>query len=151
MDIKDLCICFFLSYFIALFFNYQTMKATIVLAIIFLGTGILSASSQGIPTYPIPSYSVLVNGITNFENTFSQKDSCNNLKGKRDAHIHLNSSSLGNEDCSATVWVYSLDQTTVLGPFQVNCGETLVVEIDEREWGVIVKSNSEVIVDVWFD
>ena len=126
------------------------MRATVIFTIILLGTGILTAKSQSIPTYPIPSYNVLVNGITNFENILSQKDSCNNLKEKKDAHIHLNSSSLGNEDCSATVWVYSLDQTTVLGPFQVNCGETLIVEIDEREWGVLVNSEEAVQVDVWY-
>jgi hypothetical protein len=64
--------------------------------------------------------------------------------------MHLKSSSVGYTNCEATVWVYNLDQNTVLGPYTVNCGETLTVEIDEREWGVLVESEEGVIVDVWY-
>lgn len=59
--------------------------------------------------------------------------------------------SVGTKSCTATVWVYSLDQTTVLGPYTVTCGQTLSVPIDERQWGVLVESEEEVIVDVWIE
>lgn len=59
--------------------------------------------------------------------------------------------SVGTKNCTATVWVYSLDQTTVLGPYTVTCGQTLSVPIDERQWGVLVESEEEVIVDVWIE
>jgi len=38
-----------------------------------------------------------------------------------------------------------------LGPYLVQCGETLTVEIDEREWGVLVETGSETLVDVWIE
>jgi hypothetical protein len=47
--------------------------------------------------------------------------------------------------------VYSLDGETVYGPFTVYSGETLRVEIDDRECGVYVESNEDVIVDVWIE
>jgi len=37
----------------------------------------------------------------------------------------------------------------VLGPYTVYAGETLDVEIDEREWGVLVQTTYEIQVDVW--
>ena len=51
--------------------------------------------------------------------------------------------------CQATVWVYSLDHTTVLGPYTVLCGETLTVDIDDRDWGTLVESDVPVVVSVW--
>ncbi|MEI6898765.1 MAG: hypothetical protein WCL00_02710, partial [Bacteroidota bacterium] len=124
------------------------MKKTIGFILFGLLFGIANLDGQNIPTYPIPSYNISVDGYANFLNQHS--NSKNTSRGKRDANIHLKSGSVGNPNCEATVWVYSLDQTTILGPYTVNCGETLTVEIDEREWGVLVESEEEVIVDVWY-
>jgi hypothetical protein len=68
---------------------------------------------------------------------------------KREVNVHIRSA-ISDPNCQAMVWVYSLDQTTVLGPFTVNCGETLTIAIDDGEWGVLVESDEEIIVDVWF-
>ena len=127
------------------------MKTSILITLFLSLVCFFPVKSQNIPTYPIPSYNVIVNGIANFKNAISHGESLNIPMEKRDANIHLKSGSIGNPDCRATVWLYSLDQTTVLGPYEVACGETLRVEVDEREWGVIVQTDSEVIVDVWFD
>ena len=127
------------------------MKTSILLTLILSVVCLYSVKSQNIPTYPIPSYNIVVNGLADFKNKISHGEFSNSPMEKRDANVHLKSGSIGNPDCSATVWLYSLDQTTILGPYDVACGETLRVEVDEREWGVIVQSDSEVIVDVWFD
>ncbi|MEI6899721.1 MAG: hypothetical protein WCL00_07585 [Bacteroidota bacterium] len=103
---------------------------------------------QNIPNYPFPSNNVSVNGYANFANLNSVKE-CN-PKRERQVNIHLKSGSVGNPNCEATIWVYSLDQTTVFGPYTLNCGETLTIKIDGREWGGLVESEEEVIVDVWY-
>jgi hypothetical protein len=102
-------------------------------------------NAQIIPTYPIPSYNVKVMGYANFRQDYRA-----NSKSTREKRtVQVNITSTNPHGCTATVWVYSLDQTTVLGPFTVTCGQTLSVAIDDRQWGVLVESEEEVIVDVW--
>jgi hypothetical protein len=110
--------------------------------------GFLQGFSQSIPTYPIPSYNIRVIDNANFQENYRD---CNSDKKreKREVNVHIRSA-ISDPNCQATVWVYSLDQTTVLGPFTVDCGETLTVAIDDGEWGVLVESDEEIIVDVWF-
>jgi hypothetical protein len=57
----------------------------------------------------------------------------------------------GSSSSVATVWVYSLDLQDIIGPYTVYGGETIYVDIDEREWGVIVQSEDHVEVDVWIE
>lgn len=124
------------------------MKNTLGFLILFLFMVISGLNGQTVPNYPIPSYNVTVNGYANFANLHSSTG--DNTKGKRQVNIHLKAGPMSDTNCVATVWVYRLDQSAVLGPFTVNCGETLVVEIDDGEWGVLVESEEVVIVDVWF-
>jgi len=126
----------------------KKLYGLIVICTIF---GIMQGFSQNIPSYPIPSFGISVDGFVNFKNRSIQNDNCDNLREKRVAKVHLRSAFEENPECQATVWVYTLDYTTILGPFTVLCDETLTVEIDEREWGVLVESEFEVIVDVWFE
>jgi len=51
----------------------------------------------------------------------------------------------------ATVWIYSLDGLDILGPYYLACGNTLEVEIDDREWGALVESDMDINVSVWID
>jgi len=127
--------------------NFQPMKRSFSFAIflIILLSG-FNSFTQNIPVYPIPSYNVAVNGYANFKNNLQSQR--NPVRAKQELNIQIRSSS-GTHNCTATVWVYSLDQTTVLGPYTVTCGQTLSVPIDERQWGVLVESEEEVIVDVW--
>lgn len=122
------------------------MKKILVLTIISLMVMFCQFSSaQVIPTYPIPSYGVHVTGYANFREGYH--NTSKSTREKMTANVVV--TSVGTKSCTATVWVYSLDQTTVLGPYTVTCGQTLSVPIDERQWGVLVESEEEVIVDVW--
>jgi hypothetical protein len=98
---------------------------------------------QVFASYPIPSNSVEVKYRANFQELQPSR-------GKRDVKVRVICTGLNLMDnCSATVWVYSLDMTTILGPYTVNGGETLSVPIDEREWGVLVQTDDIITVDVW--
>lgn len=68
-----------------------------------------------------------------------------NTRGKRVMIIKAN----GVPSTTATVNLYSLDGLNVLGPYIMHGGETLMVEIDSREWGVLVQSEDHITVDVW--
>ena len=69
---------------------------------------------------------------------------------KRVLDVQVKSTSSLSE-CQATVWVYSLDLTTVLGPYTVSCSQPLQVEIDERDWGVYVSTEQNLLVSVWIE
>jgi len=104
--------------------------------------------AQTIRPWPIPSFNIPVFGRALFqENLHPSND---NTEGRRRVHIEV--SSMKTPDTltnSVTVWIYSIDHTTVLGPYSVNYGVTLTVDIDDREWGVMVEASVTVIVSVW--
>jgi hypothetical protein len=132
-------------------FNLLHMKKYTYIIMFFLFFAISQCIGQTIPTYPIPSYDVTVNGLADFSSNANHLVPDSNSREKRQIIIRIRRSSELIYDCSATVWVYSLDETSVLGPYQVNCDSLLQVDIDNREWGVLVQSVNEVIVDVWID
>ena len=99
--------------------------------------------------YPIPSWQVTVHEKATFQE--QQANACEMPLAKRTLHVHVSCVGSIADNCSATVWVYSLDGSDMLGPFTVNGGETIDVEIDDREWGTLVQSDSPVNVDVWID
>ena len=106
-----------------------------------------SARAQSPSFYPIPSYNIAVEGSTDFQETFSV-----NSRGKRDINVHIHHKNLLDTSfCSAVVYIYSFDLEDKLGPFTVNCGETLIQEIDERMWGVTVESEYAVVASVWIN
>jgi hypothetical protein len=123
------------------------MKKIYVLAV-FLMLPFLGKQSfaQSIPTYTIPSYDILVDGYTDFREQTTETG-----LGKRDVSVEVRTNSYSSEACACTVWVYRLDLTTTLGPFTVACGQTLRVEIDEEQWGVLVNPGAELYVSVWTD
>ena len=92
---------------------------------------------------PIPSYNVSVKIRANFQELQPSR-------GRRTMNIKVQCSGTSlSPSCQATVWIYSLDGQTILGPYIVNGGETLSVSIDEREWGVFVQTEDIITVDVW--
>ena len=106
----------------------------------------LTVFSQNIPVYPIPSYNITVESVARFIPTGTRNlTSLHQDREKRTQHITVR----GSVGSYATVWVYSLDGLDTLGPYTVYAGETLDVEIDEREWGVLVQTTYEIQVDVW--
>ncbi len=97
--------------------------------------------------HPIPSFNVIVEDPTAFQET-----SASTTKAKRDIKVTVKPGNMADTiACYANVIVYSADRLTILGPFLVNCGETLTVPIDEREWGVVVTSETAVEVSVWIN
>jgi len=126
------------------------MKTKFVISILALMAFVsLKVFCQHFPTYPIPSYNIPLDSLANFaEKSFSDQSAPTD--GKREMNVQIRPKVLTGT-CSATVWVYSLDRTTILGPYDIVSGQVLSVEIDDREWGVLVESEDEVIVDVWIE
>ncbi|HSN50425.1 MAG TPA: hypothetical protein VLR52_04270 [Bacteroidales bacterium] len=104
----------------------------------------LSAISQNFPVYGIPSYGTLIEGPTLFKPTFHSVPTVG--EGRRELHTTVT----GTPSSSAIIIVRSLDGLDSKGPFVVMAGETLNVEIDDREWGVGVTSVYLVTVDIWY-
>ena len=126
------------------------MKTNILmtLCLLFIGSATVFGQHPNIPVYPIPSYNITVDGLADFANLCTTIG--HNTDGKRQVHVHVDPILNGIPGCDATVWVYTLDATTVLGPFTVDCEQTLDVNIDDRDWGVMVNSEEKIIVTVWF-
>jgi hypothetical protein len=115
---------------------------------VLLAIALAELSGQNIPTYPIPSFGVTVDGYGNF---------CNSLpglpdksRGERQVHVIVRAQ-LGTPQTPVKVWVYTTDYVTILGPYSVLYGETLTVKIDDRDWAVFVETDQKVSVDVWID
>ena len=123
------------------------MKTTLFTLCIVLCLFTSNVCGQISKPYPIPSYNVLVQTNAAFQET-----SIPTNKGKRNINVHPKPlQSTDSSSCFCIVLIYSLDKQDVLGPYTVNCSETLTVPIDEREWGVLVTSDTPVEVSVWID
>jgi len=133
-------------------------RKLLVVVLLFLFCGSKQAFSQ----YPIPSYNVNVICKATFQESqgstgVSLLNRNNNGQvgapmAKREMDIRVNCSGVSpNGTCQATVWVYSLDGQTILGPYTVNGGDVLSVPIDDRDWGVLVITDDDITVDVWIE
>jgi hypothetical protein len=133
------------------------MKKRLLLPVLLL---LLFGVQKAFCQYPIPSYNVTVISKATFQESQGSTgvSSLNrNNKGqvgapmaKREMDVKVNCSGISpNGTCQATVWVYSLDGQTILGPFTVYGGDVLSVPIDERDWGVLVSTDDNITVDVW--
>ena len=126
------------------------MKRTCFVIMFFLLIFVQAGFSQTIKPYPIPSYDIQVNGMAVFQEPAVSED--DSPLGRRKIHVQVicqkNLDTLSN---MATVWIYSIDGLDILGPYYVTCGNTLEVEIDDREWGALVESDMDINVSVWID
>ena len=123
------------------------MKRTILMLWLLIAAGSLFA--QQLNPYPIPSYDVPVDSASAcFTESARAMRSGESLE-KRQVHVTIINNGAENPPCEATVWIYSLDGLDVLGPYIVPCGGHLEVPIDDREWGVYVVTDDEILVDVW--
>ena len=124
------------------------MKKNVIISALFVFFSITLMSQTG-PNYPIPSYNVPI------DSGYALFQECGNIvsidktREKRDIYVTNILRVTGISDCRSQVWIYSLDGLDILGPYAVLCGETLTVEIDERDWGVLVETDSDILVDVW--
>jgi len=139
--------------------KYLLQKIITSVLLLFMLFGCFTVYSQGFPRYPIPSYNIPVTGFADFANQVSTNQQSFSLEKKQQCvpagprHIIIRISAVTDpgQSCQATVWVYSLDLTTVLGPYYLSCGDEISVPIDDRQWGVMVDSEDKVVVDVWYD
>jgi hypothetical protein len=127
------------------------MKKEQIIAILLTLLGFY-CQGQNLKPFPIPSWQVPIDSGATAR--FQEPKATGLLKSileKRDVHVKLKSTNPENPYCEAEVWIYSLDGLDAMGPYTVHCGETLVVEIDDRPWGVYVDSEANIIVDVWIE
>jgi hypothetical protein len=126
------------------------MKKVILLSALFSFL-FLVMQAQVEKILPIPSFRVAIDSAyVRFQENI-HRNSLDVSRAKRIMNVKIISNSLTKLNCQAQVSVYSLDGLDTLGPFTVLCGNTLVVEIDEREWGVLVQTNSSILTDVWIE
>lgn len=115
----------------------------VLLALAILATLVTTTFGQSVPVYPIPSRNVALSGAARFE------PSLNSIQDPTRKRVFQNVTVRGGPGTHATVYIYSLDGLNILGPYTVYAGETLTVEIDERDWGVFIQTDDEITVDVW--
>jgi hypothetical protein len=120
------------------------MKQSIILTLIM---GLFLVSKLSIAQNPIPSYNIPVYLMANFLE--GAKDA--QPKGKKKIKVMGTCNNSSKTTCLATVYAYSLDQQTILGPYTLAGGQTLSIDIDDRDWGVFVQSDDHIIVSVWIE
>ena|ERR1035438_9992668 len=121
------------------------MKKTIAtLLIVLVGTVLQMQASK-----PIPSFQDLVARRANFTEKHHDQDSKPDPKKKRNMIIVCQVA--GPNGAPIQIWVYSLDQKDVLGPYVLIDKGTLTVPIDDREWGVLVECDTKVYMSVLTD
>lgn len=117
------------------------MKKLLLLNLVVILTGFTSLMAQN----PIPSYDFPVYRIANFQ------ENAKMTLGRRKMNVQVQCVSFAMENCFATVYIYRLDGRIKYGPYTVYGGETLSVDIDDNEWGVLVESDDHVKVSIWID
>jgi hypothetical protein len=122
------------------------MKKLRLIATIVLLTGTLKLFAA----HPIPSYNVQVTNRANFQE-MTQNNS--QAKEKRIMNIQTNSVTMNSASGSVSVvFVYKLNGHKRLGPYYLECGDQLSVEIDNSKWGVVMELQSPwdpVLASVW--
>ena len=109
----------------------------------------LNSNGQSMKPYPIPSWNVAVNGNSLFRESPAMGDSLTDVKKIVNIKNICIKAPNDPEPCNISIYLYSLDGLTILGPFYPACGETLSQEVDDRDWGVLIHSDCEITVDVW--
>jgi hypothetical protein len=111
----------------------------------------LAGLNQIFAANPIPSFNVLVTGRATFQE--STKPIGRIIPGKERRMMNIQTSTasptngVANSIISATV--YRLDGTLTLGPYYIVCGQSLVVGVDDKPWGVIVLTGVPAKFSVW--
>ncbi len=129
------------------------MKTKIFILCSFLAYQCSSLTAQhstgsGIATFLIPSYNVSVQGYVEFEEGYPGSLPDQPL-GRRELNIRTKPHGNSLLECDVTVWVFTLDRRTILGPYSMSCDDILNVGIDDNAWGALVYSEYEILVDVW--
>jgi hypothetical protein len=99
--------------------------------------------------YPIPSYDVLVTQQAYFEEQGNDVLINPIPQSKREVNIHVQCPTTSSDSLCAEVWVFSLDEKNILGPYYEDNNDVLSVPIDDRLWGVYIEVTHELNVSVW--
>jgi hypothetical protein len=112
---------------------------------------IIFSVNQAKAQYPIPSYVVAVTQQAYFEE--QRNLALINLmpQAKRELDVQVQSPTISTVSPCATIWVYSLDRQTILGPYTLDNSDILSVPIDERLWGVFLEATYELNASVWIN
>jgi len=117
-----------------------------VLGVFFASTA--TVYSQTLKPYPIPSYNVIVNGLASFQEF--QNGGTIPMDKKKTIRVattcHLPASTF-----DMIIYAYSLDRQDRMGPYYITAGQDLSIAVDDRNWGLLIKSESEAVVDVWIE
>lgn len=115
---------------------------------VFFFLGVQLAFAQ----YPIPSYNTTVDNRATFSEQYDSSvltENIYNTDKKRNLNVNYHPAKTLTSD--VIVYAYSLDHQTLLGPYDLFPYETLPIEIDEREWGILVYTEIEIILNVWIE
>jgi len=122
-------------------------KLSIILLLVLLGN-LASFGDGAIKQYPIPSFGQKIIGTSAFAESATAPG---NDHYKRQMNVQSTTISPKVGECTITAWLIANGGLNVLGPFTVDCGETLSVPIDNQRWSVVIQSDYPVSVDVWID
>jgi len=126
------------------------MKKSLLITFVLL----IAGSLQLFPAKPIPSFDVKMTVRANFQ----EKHIGQTGKEKRQMNIETSTATPvwgTNENPpggDAIVYLYKLNGSKVLGPFEISNDDVLTVPIDNSEWGVVIemtKPGPSVLASVW--
>jgi hypothetical protein len=107
--------------------------------------------SQTTNSYPIPSFNIEISGNAYFEESAFNLSPKDESKGRRVIKAGVQNTLMNFGTTAAVVWFYSLDKQDILGPFELQEGDVVSLEIDDRLWGSRIIPDSEMVVSVWID
>ena len=128
--------------------NMQMRQKRSLLLFFLLIAGMIAFSQNQGPKkpYPIPSIRLTMSG----KEAFKDYGSNGNTRERRELNIQTSTTSHGIIPNLTKVWVVKNNGAIVLGPYYVLDGQLLRVPVDFGSWGAIIKSNEEIVVNIWF-
>jgi hypothetical protein len=124
------------------------MKKIILLSALIFFTSLGNIFAQNYPVNPIPSFNFQ---LATGQAVFSETKTVHNTREKRDMDVVISTTNHSRIPVFAKVWVVKANGHVVKGPYRVVANQQLSVPIDNGSWGVVVKCDWEVSVDVWID
>ena len=101
--------------------------------------------------YPIPSYNIPVFPRANFTEESITPAMFKKMAPMEKVRFGIQATQSQPDSIPniTTVYVYRLDKSIILGPFYITGSNTLYVDIDSQQWGVLVSSLYPEDVSVW--
>ena len=126
--------------------NYLRMKTVLIIIFFVAGAFVNPAKAQ----YPIPSYNVSVSEKASFEENDQSGLSTANPCRIRNLIVHATCVHSASSEPTVLVWIYSLDGENTYGPYSIGTIQTTFA-IDNRQWGLLLMTDTEILVNVWIE